>query len=53
MELQQELPHIKHFATLSPLSGFRRWLSAEIAGNARWIKDDPEMAWLLRRHHAT
>jgi malonyl-CoA decarboxylase len=31
MELQQELPKLKHFATLSPIPGFSRWLEAELA----------------------
>jgi malonyl-CoA decarboxylase len=31
MELQQELPKLKHFATLSPIPGFSRWLNAELA----------------------
>ncbi len=31
MELQQELPKLKHFATLSPIPGFSRWLNAQLA----------------------
>ena len=27
-ELQRELPHLRTFATLSPIPGFRRWLAA-------------------------
>jgi malonyl-CoA decarboxylase len=27
-ELQRELPHLRGFATLSPIPGFRRWLAA-------------------------
>jgi malonyl-CoA decarboxylase len=27
-ELQRELPHVRSFATLSPIPGFRRWLAA-------------------------
>ena len=27
-ELQRELPHLRSFATLSPIPGFRRWLAA-------------------------
>ena len=48
MELQQELPHIKHFATLSPIPGFRKWLSDEISNDAKWIAENDEMEWLLR-----
>jgi malonyl-CoA decarboxylase len=33
MELQQELPKLKHFATLSPIPGFSRWLDAQLASN--------------------
>jgi len=32
-ELQSELPHLKRFSTLSPIPGFRRWLT-EQAGDA-------------------
>jgi malonyl-CoA decarboxylase len=28
-ELQAELPQLRHFATLSPVPGFRRWLSSQ------------------------
>lgn len=30
--VQRELPHIKRFATLSPIPGFRRWLDGTLAG---------------------
>nr|WP_304504158.1 malonyl-CoA decarboxylase [Aestuariicella albida] len=33
MELQQELPNLQHFATLSPIPGFCRWLHAQIEAN--------------------
>ncbi|CAH0991165.1 hypothetical protein SIN8267_01267 [Sinobacterium norvegicum] len=31
MELQQELPTLKQFSTLSPIPGFRRWLDKALA----------------------
>ncbi|MBT4518673.1 MAG: malonyl-CoA decarboxylase [Halieaceae bacterium] len=31
MELRKELPQLKRYATLSPIPGFRRWLSKELA----------------------
>jgi malonyl-CoA decarboxylase len=30
-ELQADLPHLKHFSTLSPVPGFRRWLDRRLA----------------------
>lgn len=30
MELQEELPGLKNFSTLSPIPGFRRWLTREL-----------------------
>ena len=30
-ELQRELPHLRQFATLSPVPGFRRWLERTLA----------------------
>jgi malonyl-CoA decarboxylase len=33
MELQQELPKLKHFATLSPIPGFSRWLNAQLVNS--------------------
>jgi len=43
--LKEEFPHLKHFATLSPVPGFRRWLDStsdeEIAampGGEAWLK---------------
>ncbi len=44
-ELRAELPQLRHFATLSPVPGFRRWLAE--AGHAlpepeeRWWEDAP------------
>ncbi len=47
--LSAELPHLKRFATLSPISGFRRWLEAQAAGEPeldieplRPLLDDPD-----------
>jgi len=31
-DLKDEFPHIKRFATLSPIPGFRRWLEGEMRG---------------------
>ncbi len=31
-DLLRDLPHLKRFATLSPIPGFRRWLDGRIAG---------------------
>ncbi|MDE2516576.1 MAG: malonyl-CoA decarboxylase [Rhodospirillales bacterium] len=35
--LAAEFPNLKHFATLSPMPGFRAWLDREIAGNERLL----------------
>ncbi len=40
-ELKAELPHLTHFSTLSPVPGFRRWLSKRLA-----TADDPDAALL-------
>lgn len=34
MELQSELPNLQHFATLSPIPGFARWLNKQIESKA-------------------
>ena len=63
-ELHRDLPHIETFATLSPVPGFLRWLTAEAEsgetldaaeraaveelGDSGW-PDDPERAEALRR----
>jgi malonyl-CoA decarboxylase len=49
-ELKREFPHLRRFATLSPVPGFRRWLSeakvpAEKGGGLLRRLDDP--AWHL------
>jgi malonyl-CoA decarboxylase len=33
-ELKAELPKLRHFATLSPVPGFRAWLEAQVASEA-------------------
>src|SRR3546814_2622700 len=33
--LRQELPHLKTFATLSPVPGFAKWLTRELGPDAR------------------
>ncbi|NOG71181.1 malonyl-CoA decarboxylase [Roseicella sp. DB1501] len=46
--LQEELRNIRHFATLSPIPGFGRWLTAQLAdGDAALI--DAEQAAALRQ----
>lgn len=40
-ELKAELPHLTYFSTLSPVPGFRRWLSKRLAA-----ADDPDAASL-------
>jgi malonyl-CoA decarboxylase len=46
-QLRRELPHLRRFATLSPIPGFRKWLAAQGSeqGEARRLAvlDDP--AW--------
>ncbi len=44
-ELTHDLPGLRHFATLSPLPGFRRWLLAEL-GSGRSVLTDDEAAAL-------
>ena len=34
-KLSEEFPHIKNFATLSPIVSFRRWLTLQLANNER------------------
>jgi malonyl-CoA decarboxylase len=36
-ELKQELPSLTHFATLSPVPGFRSWLERRLAASARYV----------------
>ena len=42
-ELKAELPHLRQFSTLSPVPGFRRWLTRRTAAT-----DDPAIAALAR-----
>jgi malonyl-CoA decarboxylase len=37
--LHAELPHLKSFATLSPIPGFRRWLEQRIAAGERLLNE--------------
>jgi malonyl-CoA decarboxylase len=37
--LHEELPHLKTFATLSPIPGFRRWLEHRIASGERLLNE--------------
>ncbi|MFV0245632.1 MAG: malonyl-CoA decarboxylase [Qingshengfaniella sp.] len=39
VELRRELPNLRTFATLSPVPGFRRWLTAQVLG-------DPDSPWI-------
>ncbi len=45
-ELQTELPSLKHFATLSPVPGFSKWLARQ------WDGDGADAAHLLRPDEA-
>ncbi|MGB8843296.1 MAG: malonyl-CoA decarboxylase [Aliidongia sp.] len=36
-DLKQEFPGLDHFATLSPVPGFRAWLERRLAGGARYV----------------
>ena len=48
-DLKQEFPHLRRFATLSPIPGFRRWLdSAPLAGaEAELVARLADPAWHL------
>ncbi len=39
-ELKAELPHLKHFSTLSPVPGFRAWLEAEMAAGPKLTEEE-------------
>jgi malonyl-CoA decarboxylase len=41
-ELKAELPQLKHFSTLSPVPGFRRWLDRRLAAEAGDLLTDEE-----------
>jgi malonyl-CoA decarboxylase len=34
LDLQRDLPELKHFVTLSPIPGFRKWLTEALSGDA-------------------
>jgi malonyl-CoA decarboxylase len=44
-ELKREFPHLRRFATLSPVPGFRRWLDQ--AGDKELLKKIEDPAWHL------
>src|SRR5688572_13958807 len=46
-QLKRELPHLKRFATLSPIPGFRKWLAAQGSeeGEARRLAALEDPAW--------
>jgi malonyl-CoA decarboxylase len=52
--LRQELPHIRNFATLSPVPGFRQWLGDNVPGaiaqlsDPQWVNDPATAADLKR-----
>ena len=52
-DLKDEFPHIKRFATLSPIPGFRRWLEGEMqraplsGGDAELVARLADPAWHL------
>ena len=41
--LRQQLPHLKTFSTLSPIPGFRRWLSSYIEASVDMSTEDPAL----------
>ncbi len=41
-ELKAELPQLKHFSTLSPVPGFRRWLDRRLASEPGALLSDEE-----------
>ncbi len=51
LELRRELPQLKHFATLSPIPGFKRWLSKEMADHSSGLINNKERHLLdILRH---
>jgi malonyl-CoA decarboxylase len=44
--LSAEFANVRHFATLSPVPGFRRWLEAKLAEDAPGLVSDEESAGL-------
>jgi malonyl-CoA decarboxylase len=43
-ELKQELPHLKHFVTLSPVPGFRQWLDTALQETGDSLDADSKAA---------
>ncbi|SDG21002.1 malonyl-CoA decarboxylase [Onishia taeanensis] len=43
-ELKQELPHLKHFVTLSPVPGFRQWLNTALQETGDSLDADAKAA---------
>lgn len=41
-EAKKELPQLKQFATLSPIPGFRKWLTKQLGGNSSNILNETE-----------
>lgn len=39
LDLQRDLPELKHFVTLSPLPGFRKWLDRALAADSPLVSD--------------
>lgn len=46
-ELKAELPHLRHFSTLSPVPGFRKWLEERLRDPAPDLLREDERAALL------
>lgn len=49
-ELSNEFEHLKHFATLSPVPGFRKWLSPQLDAGTEDILRPREIATLKERY---
>ncbi|PNU04169.1 malonyl-CoA decarboxylase [Novosphingobium guangzhouense] len=50
-QLQEELPHLKTFATLSPLPGFAKWLDKEKGGNGEHAAPGAQELRRLAAHY--
>ena len=46
-EIQEELPNIKHFGTLSPIPGFRDWFSYLEDNKIKNIIEKPKLIFIL------
>ncbi len=51
-ELRRDLPNLKHFATLSPVPGFRRWFDQQIDDGDEALISNGESAHLVRLSQA-